>query len=289
MNGRLSTEQRAAAEANANHLLILASPGCGKTEVLAHRAAHLIHQLLPNQRILALTFTNRAKVNLSQRFRETLGATRMRKYVVVKNFHGHAADTILAHGRTLPDRPDRMSLPTRSTAGKDLERVVPDTSERAAAVDLLGQVKSSPLSDDEIITRLQDSDDPGAASALEVEQIRQEAMRLDYDDLLRHAQRILRVSAVARLYQCHFGAILVDEFQDMSLQHLDLVRRTCTASRTYAGDPDQGIFTWAGAAPKQVLKALREECSEPLRLHGSYRSSPQVLSMVNEISAHLSS
>ena len=82
-------------------LLIVAPPGCGKTELLALRAHALIPRLLPGQKILALTFTNRAKANLSERLRRLLGTQRMRRYVTVRNFHGHAAEIVLAHGRTI--------------------------------------------------------------------------------------------------------------------------------------------------------------------------------------------
>lgn len=85
--------------------MVLAPPGCGKTELLGYRAAHLIPELLPNQQILALTFTNRAKANLGLRLREILGVARMRKFVTVRNFHGHATELILAHGRTVGLRP----------------------------------------------------------------------------------------------------------------------------------------------------------------------------------------
>jgi DNA helicase-2/ATP-dependent DNA helicase PcrA len=152
----------------------------------------------------------------------------------------------------------------------------------------LGELKRRPLSDAEVLVEIADrSTDPGRAVALKVESARQEANQLHYGDLLRHAQRILQIPTVAHLYQSHFGAILVDEFQDMSLQHLDLVRQTCLADRTYVGDPDQGIFTWAGAAPALVEATLRQECGQPLRLRESYRSSPGVLAIVNQISADI--
>ena len=44
------------------------------------------------------------------------------------------------------------------------------------------------------------------------------------------------------LYQEHFGAILVDEFQDLSLQQFDISILSCTDRRTFAGDPHQGIY-----------------------------------------------
>ena len=58
----LSREQLDAASCDDAHLLLIAPPGCGKTEVLAHRAAHQINSLERHQRVLALTFTNPATV-----------------------------------------------------------------------------------------------------------------------------------------------------------------------------------------------------------------------------------
>jgi DNA helicase-2/ATP-dependent DNA helicase PcrA len=85
------------------------------------------------------------------------------------------------------------------------------------------------------------------------------------------------------LYNCRYGAILVDEFQDLSLQQLDLVSLTCTTSKTFAGDPLQGIYTWAGAQPVEVGASLSAACPEPIKLSESYRSSPHVLALVNSI------
>ena len=107
---------------------------------------------------------------------------------------------------------------------------------------------------------------------------------MHYDDLLRHAQRLLRIPAVARLYQTHFGAVLVDEFQDLSLQQFDISILSCSDRRTFAGDPHQGIYSWAGAAPVEVEAEVRRTCGDPIMLRESYRSSPMVLEAVNSIS-----
>lgn len=284
----LSDEQSAAAHAEARYAMIIAPPGCGKTEVLAHRADHLIQFLGPNQRILALTFTNRAKANLQERLRNVLGYARMRRYVTVRNFHGHATEVVLAHGRTIGLDPRSLLLPKTSTLRKALEATGANWDARSAAEEILDEVKRAPVSDDEVLDALaRRSRDFGADLALQVEQERQAANQLHYQDLLRHAQRLLRIPAVGHLYRCHFGAVLVDEFQDLSRQQLDLVRLSCTERQTYAGDPLQGIFTWAGAVPEQVEREVRTTCGEPILLRESYRSSPRVLATVNSVSRSL--
>ncbi|OQQ25075.1 DNA helicase UvrD [Prescottella equi] len=280
----LSEEQRTAATSTKAHLLIIAPPGCGKTELLAHRAAHQIGFLEQNQRVLALTFTKRARSNLEERLRSVLGHARARRQIVVRNLHGFATQVVLAHGRTIGLDMEGLVLPKTSTMRRAMETAGGGPA-MYDAERILSEIKRGPLSDAEVLTAIQQQ---GSAQAVvlaeKVERSRQEANQLHYDDLLRHAQRLLRIPAVARLYQAHFGAILVDEFQDLSMQQLDLALLSCTSRRTFAGDPLQGIYSWAGAAPAEVEAEIKRTCGEPIRLHESYRSSPKVLETVNSVS-----
>ena len=280
----LSEEQLAAVTSEKNHLLIIAPPGCGKTEVLAHRAAHQLGSLRPNQKVLALTFTKRARANLEERLRFVLGQTRARRQIVVRNFHGFAAQIILAHGRTIELSMDGLKLPETKTM-QDAMKAAGDSGPRGEAEKILTEIKKDPLSDEEVLDAIRQRERSEAVLLAEkVEQSRQEANQLHYEDLLRHAQRLLRIPAIARLYQAHFGAVLIDEFQDLTLQQFDIATLACSERRTFAGDPLQGIFSWAGAAPAEVEAKVRRSCGDPIRLRESYRSSPMVLETVNSIS-----
>lgn len=276
--------QQLAARSTQPNLMVVSPPGCGKTELLALRAQSLIPCLLPNQRILALTFTNRAKANLGERLRRLLGVQRFRRYISVHNFHGHAAEIILSHGATVGLKLDGLAMPTTRTLRKAIGAFSADRGANEAAEKLLAEIKRGPLSDDEVIEALQAA---GDALARRVEIERVAANQLHYEDLLRHAQRLLMIEEVANLYHQHYGAVLVDEFQDLSLQQLDIAMRSCAASRTFAGDPLQGIYSWAGAAPPQVEASLQALCGGPIQLTVSYRSSPGVLAMVNGVSGRM--
>jgi len=204
----------------------------------------------------------------------------------VQNFHGHATGIILSHGRTLGLNVTEEHLPKTSTLTRALTQLQSDAKMRGRAAEILAEAKRAPRSDGEVLEWLGERvDDPAASLALQVEEARQSSGQLHYEDLLRHAQRLLHVDAIAHLYQRHYGALVVDEFQDMSLQQLDLAERSCVTSRTFAGDPGQGIFSWAGALPAEVERRLVEQCGEPTELRGSYRSSPQVLEMVARVGA----
>ncbi|XKH52070.1 ATP-dependent helicase [Citricoccus nitrophenolicus] len=280
----LSTEQLAAATSPKEHLLIIAPPGCGKTEVLAHRAAHQIDSLEKNQRVLALTFTKRTRSNLEERLRSVLGHARSRRQIAVRNLHGFATQVVLAHGRTIGLDMENLELPKTSTLRRAMEASGGSGAAMYDAERLLSDIKRHPLSDDEVLEAAQQWGSGQAAElAVRVESARQDTNQLHYDDLLRHAQRLLHIPAVARLYQAHFGAVLVDEFQDLSMQQLDLALLSCSSRRTFAGDPLQGIYSWAGAAPAEVEAKMRRTCGEPIRLHESYRSSPKVLETINSI------
>lgn len=281
----LSDEQRDAAVCPEAHLLVVAPPGCGKTEVLAHRAAHQIGLIEENQRVLALTFTKRARSNLEERLRAVIGHTRARRQIVVRNLHGFATQVVLAHGRTIGLEMMSLELPKTSTMRKAMQAAGGSGPELYEAERILSEIKRNPLSDDEVLQELQRrGGGPEVRLAEQVERSRQEANQLHYDDVLRHGQRLLRIPAVARLYQAHFGAVLVDEFQDLSMQQLDLALLSCDSRRTFAGDPLQGIYSWAGASPREVEEEVRQTCGDPLRLRESYRSSPKVLESVSSIS-----
>ena len=276
--------QRRAVESTADRLLVVAPPGCGKTELLAMRAQRLIRDgtVRPGRRLLAITFTNRARDNLRERLRQQLGEAQMRASVSTMNFHELAARIVEAHapviglerGYTGPN----PSWLRRAMADRGLDR-----TRTKNVKDLLQTGKREPLTDAEVLERLASDQD-----ALDIERARQTENYVDYGDLLRYAQLILRNDRVAALFQAHFDALLVDEFQDLSLQQYEITQRVARRNVTYVGDPFQGIFGWAGADPDHIHAELESSC-EVVHLTSSFRSAPAVLSVVNSVSVDLGS
>ncbi|MHB1625989.1 MAG: UvrD-helicase domain-containing protein [Candidatus Dormibacteria bacterium] len=268
------------------NVLVIAPAGCGKTEALASRAlAALKRGDVPSpKKILALTYSNKAKDNLASRLRDVVGAGWQQR-IAVMNFHGLATRIIRAHGRLIGIPPDFL-LPEDSWRRRRLKELGIGWQNRDDFDSTLRAAKRGLADDDEVMQRLHEWGQPEAI-AFE-ERLREEG-RLDYDDLIRQASRLLAISDVARLYQAHFGMVMVDEVQDLSLRQFEMVRGVGGDRVTYAGDPAQGIYFFAGAEPVKVFKRIRGLSPTVIEFNQSYRSAPAVLRAVNALAAEMGS
>lgn len=280
----MNPEQERLADLPVGNVLVIAPAGCGKTEALAGRAraALLRSDVVVPRTILALTFSNKAKENLARRMRTIVGAG-WRQRIVVTNFHGLSGRVIKAHGRVIGIAEDIVlpEEPWRRLARTDLGITYKNSDDFEEALRL---AKAGPYDDDEVMERLNEYGD-GAAIAYE-ERLRAEK-RLDHDDLLRHAARALAVPEVGRLYRAHFGMTMVDEVQDLSRMQFEIVRAVGGDKVTYAGDPAQGIYSFAGADPVEVFKRIRALDPQVVEFSQSYRSAPAVLRAVNALAARM--
>jgi DNA helicase-2/ATP-dependent DNA helicase PcrA len=265
-------------------ILALAPAGCGKTRALAARAQSLVQggAVPPPRRILALTFSNRARENLRTQLRALMGPA-YRSRVTVANFHGFAGRIIRSHGSALGIGED-MSFPERGWRARALQGIVADRRRLPEIDATFRTAKSRPVDDAVVMAQLEQS---GVAEAVEFEKLLRRERRLDFDDLLRHAERLLTIPAIARLYRSHFSAVFVDEVQDLTEQQLRLALLVGESRLTATGDPDQGIYGFAGANVDHVVEALMERNPAVVHFDRSYRSAPAVLRTVSRLASEL--
>jgi DNA helicase-2/ATP-dependent DNA helicase PcrA len=263
-----SDAQQRAIEAPLGPVLVVAGPGAGKTFCLIGRIGHLIRVAgVAPGRICAVTFTNKAADEIADRLRRDLGS---------------AADTItrgtlhaLCH-RLLRDHASVLGLRRGfGIADEDYQRRV------------LHRLRVRPERVAQLLTlfgrhRLQNT--PLTAGDLELFRAYRDALRarhlLDYDDLVTLAGELIRCHEVAAAeIRSRWDAVLVDEFQDLSLAQYAVVTGIAAAHRNCfaVGDDEQSIFSWTGADPA-ILERFRTdfEIETPVVLERNRRCSRQI-------------
>lgn len=269
---------------NSLALLLVAPAGCGKTEALAMRVAGLIEngRISAPRRALVTTFTNRAKDNIQDRLRDYVSYGARRDHVTVANFHGLSARIIRAHGAVIGIDPN-IVLPDGDWVRDKCHELL---GTNWPAIDLVEEIlevtKREPLDDEAVAAAIAAH---GNSTAIQIEGERLTENRATYDDMLRYAELILANPTVARLYRSHFGAIVVDEYQDLTAQQFRVLSLLGDGNITYAGDLAQGIYSFTGADPVAIDAAIRATCDDVIKFNESHRSSPSVLGMVNAMNA----
>ncbi len=268
--------------------LVVAPPGCGKTELLARRAATCVDRgFLPaSRKILALTFTNKARDNLASRMTEHLGA-QFRRHVAVINFHGLGLHLYNRHRYVLGDPPRDLLPDDRALRAIERRAFKEHDVPRDAQQDVrlaIREAKAGAYGDEEVIARLEAA---GSAAALSYERRLHSESRMDHDDVLRLGLQILQNDGVAALYAEKYAYVFVDEAQDLTRVQYDMVEPIGRGCTVFAGDRTQGIYTFAGADPEWVFDRIHER--DPLRVHlnKSYRSSPEVLAVTSAVAGAL--
>lgn len=271
----LNARQREAVEHTDGPLQVIAGPGTGKTRVITEKVLHLVRGGTPPDRILALTFTEKAAGEMSGRIRASLAKEGIRGQPKVSTFHGFCLEVVKEHADLLG-----YDAEPRLLVGPLYVQFVVDHVDELATdnTDLVGKVTAfastlaefaSLTHDESLSTRdlvaeaktwLAGLDAKERASAEKVLDlcaslpklllIQRRANVVTYGDLLTDANRLLRdfPEARARL-AARWTHLLVDELQDNNRAQADLVDLLTDehGQVTVVGDEDQSIYRFRGA------------------------------------------
>ena len=296
---KLNARQREAACFGAGPLLILAGAGTGKTNTLAHRVAHLILKGCAPEKILLLTFSRRAAVEMTRRARRVVGAamaTRM------------SADVRLPWSGTFHSIANRLLRTHSSRIGLEPSFSVLDRADAADLMDVarheLGYSKAErrfPRKDtclaiySHVINRrgtLKETLETMFPWCLEWEAELQGLYRayvekklasqaLDYDDLLLYWHEMLADERLARELGGAFDHILVDEYQDTNGLQAGILARLKPGGEgvTVVGDDAQAIYSFRGA----TVENIRNFKASVVLLEENYRSTQAILDAANAL------
>ena len=272
-------------------LLVVAGAGSGKTRVLTHRIAHLIHDGVPPSSILAITFTNKAADEMKHRVAALVGP--MVKAMWVCTFHSACVRILRAHGDAL-GYPRTFSIYDQSDAQRLAGYVIRDLgldAKRFPPRAVHGQIS---IWKNELVTpaeALVKADNPFSRKHAEVYVDYQarlaKAGAMDFDDLLMKTVQLFREHPdVLAHYQQRFQHVLVDEYQDTNMAQNEIALSLAAQSGqvTIVGDHDQSVYGWRGADVRNILQF--EEAFDDVTtivLDQNYRSTQTILDAANAV------
>lgn len=290
----LNPAQQAAVSANAQHTLILAGAGSGKTRVLVHRIAWLISEWgVSPYAILSVTFTNKAASEMRARI-ESLCHFSGAGGLWMGTFHGLSNRLLHAHWQAaglcenfqVIDSEDQLRLIKRIHRELDIDDNYLQPKDTRQFINRAKEAGRRPVD-------VAPQDDYLSETMLRVymiyEELCQRSGLVDFTELLLRSVELLEQHAdIREHYQQRFKHILVDEFQDTNvLQYrwLRLLKGEASALMV-VGDDDQSIYSWRGAEIENMHRFSRDFSDTTMvRLEQNYRSTQIILSAANAVIA----
>ncbi|MGH8530492.1 MAG: DNA helicase II [Nevskiales bacterium] len=295
----LNDAQREAVTAPVGHLLVLAGAGSGKTRVLTHRIAWLVHvEKASPYSVLAVTFTNKAAHEMRSRIEHLVDVPVQALWV--GTFHGLAHRLLRQHWQEA-----RLPQAFQILDGEDQLRLIKRVL-RAQQIDeerwpprLCASFINGNKDEGRRPQHLSPTGDYARDTLLRVYQAYEEACAtagvVDFAELLLRAHELLRDNAELQAhYRRRFRHILVDEFQDTNSLQYAWVRLLAGPSIEngggcvfVVGDDDQSIYSWRGAKVGNILRFEKDYAGARLiRLEQNYRSTGTILKAANALIAH---
>ncbi|MGH7951911.1 MAG: ATP-dependent helicase [Limisphaerales bacterium] len=291
----LNPQQHAAVTAPPGPALVIAGAGSGKTRTLTYRVAYLLEQGIPAERILLLTFTNKAAAEMMRRVSDLLGTQLLALWG--GTFHSIGARILRTHAEalgyrrdfTILDRDDSKDLIKACVADAGIETKGTHFPKPEVLNEIFSLAVNTHKSVAEILETQFSYFEQFAEKIADVSKRyvkrKQSTNAMDFDDLLALWLKLLQESAAAReMYQRRFQFILVDEYQDTNKLQGDLIDLLAARTKnvTVVGDDAQSIYAWRGANFLNILDfPKRYPGAKVFKIETNYRSTPEILKVAN--------
>ncbi len=286
MSDTLNPRQLEAVRHLASPCLVLAGAGSGKTRVIVHKIAQLLHSGLAPAQIAAITFTNKAAAEMRERAKGLVGA-RAAKPLVVCTFHALGVRLLRADGERIGLKPNFSILDSDDALG--VLRDAGGTTDAALArrwqwaislwknqgLDAAGAQGAAASDDERVAARVMQRYEERLAAYQAV----------DFDDLIGLPLKLLRTDDEARAkWRATFAHVLIDEVQDTNAVQYELLKALVGERGVFTavGDDDQSIYGWRGATIDN-LKRLPHDypALKVIALEQNYRSTGAILAAAN--------
>jgi DNA helicase-2/ATP-dependent DNA helicase PcrA len=291
----LNPQQREAVEHPSGPLMIFAGAGSGKTRVITCRMARLIAEGVPSNRILAVTFTNKAAKEMRERLEGMIGEG-MSKNMWLGTFHSTCAKLLRIDGKAIGIDPnfviyddgDQTSLVRDILKQKNIDE---KSVQPRAVLSEISRAKEKLLTPEQYSETASGFFERIVAGVYPVYQnTLQKANALDFDDVIMFTVRLLEQrQEVREKYQERFLHVLIDEYQDVNFSQYKLAYLLSGKHHniTIVGDDDQSIYAWRGADVSLMMRFSSDHPdAKVVMLMQNYRSTKKILEAAYSVIKH---
>jgi DNA helicase-2/ATP-dependent DNA helicase PcrA len=295
----LNPRQLEAVQYGDGPMLVIAGAGSGKTRTLTYRVARLIESGVAPQRILLLTFTNKAAREMLQRVEGLLGPDVRR---LTGGTYHHVGHLVLRRNAELAGRKPDFTILDREDSRDLMDDIVrrfrkKSDDRKFPRADVLLDIHSYSVNTrtppervlvDHHAMFLELGDE--ILRAIRAFGTRKAEMNLvDFDDLLLLWREVLKREEIVQAQRAAWRHILVDEYQDTNILQAEIVDEIAgpDGNLMVVGDDAQSIYSFRGANFGNIIDFPRRHPKARLfKLETNYRSTPEILSLANSSIRH---
>ncbi len=289
----LNKEQLRVVREGEGACLVLSGPGSGKTRTLVYRTAYLLEKGVPAKQILLLTFTKKAAKEMLFRTFELLGKNT--GTICGGTFH-HAGNLFLRDYASVLEYHRNFIIIDEEDSKSMLNSLIKERNKKTELrAPLVKNIISLSINSKKDIFRVVEDNFPHIKEedVSMIEEVFGEYSRrkkennlMDYDDLLLNWLKLLSIEDVREKISSRFSYVLVDEYQDTNAIQDEIVKKMVKdhGNILAVGDDSQSIFSFRAADIKNILSFSKNYPQAKIfYLETNYRSTPQILSIANEV------
>lgn len=293
----LNEAQRKAVETTDGPMLVIAGAGAGKTKTVTYRIMNLIAKGVSPEKILAVTFTNKAAREMRERISVLLGnnavALSASAKPFISTFHSLGA-LIIKENANLVGLKRHFGIFDRGDSKRAIKESLekngydPKSFDPGKILSIISREKGNFVSAEEYSAKASGEYYGNVVSAVwkDYETIMKKENALDFDDLLLLTAKLLQKENVRKIYCDRWQYLHIDEYQDTNKVQYSIAESIVSEHRNICvvGDIDQNIYSWRGASIKNMLNFEKDYPGAKLVvLEENYRSTQTILAVANKI------
>ncbi|WP_277283617.1 ATP-dependent helicase [Sneathia sanguinegens] len=288
----LNDEQKKAASYITGPTLILAGAGSGKTRTITYKIAHMVKECnIPSHSILALTFTNKAALEMKERISSLIGNDA--KQMIISTFHSFAIRILRQYGTNIGFT-NNFNIYDADDSKKLIKKIIKNSKlniDKTASdyYSKISRCKENGIClktfDKEMNLKINDN-----RIFYEIYKEYQETLInnncMDFTDILINCKKLLMIPEILAILQERYKYILVDEYQDTNDIQYNIVKLLAQKYRNICvvGDEDQSIYAFRGANINNILNFEKDYPeAKIIKLEQNYRSTSNILNLANSV------